>query len=278
MRKFTAAVACAVLLGSAAIAHDCWLMPAAFRTDVGQPIDVAVEVGDRFGASDSATKVERVASLTARGPGSAAPFDLSDLRVADVRLLGTFIPATPGTWLIACEIKPRFIELDADQFNEYLLHDGLAEVHALRKERGQLGAKGRERYARSIKTFVRAGSPAAEDRTFAQVLGTLVELVPEADPLALAVGDRLPVRLLFGGKPCAGHAVAATTADHSGGGFLASARTDADGRASFAIDRPGRWLVRTICMREAPGDPEVDWESFWATLTFDVPAARAESR
>jgi hypothetical protein len=53
----------------------------------------------------------------------------------------------------------------------------------------------------------------------------------------------------------------------------AKLRTDDRGVASLELTRSGRWYVRLI--RMLPADDEgADYESNWATLTFEVPQAR----
>jgi len=32
------------------------------------------------------------------------------------------------------------------------------------------------------------------------------------------------------------------------------------------------WLVKTVHMVPAPADSGADWESLWASLTFEIPA------
>jgi hypothetical protein len=44
-------------------------------------------------------------------------------------------------------------------------------------------------------------------------------------------------------------------------------RTDAQGRLSVPVSK-GQWRLHTIHMERASGD--VDWESVWTTLTFEV--------
>jgi hypothetical protein len=47
-------------------------------------------------------------------------------------------------------------------------------------------------------------------------------------------------------------------------------RTDGEGVAQVEVTHSGRWYVRLI--RMLPSDDEgVDYESNWATLTFEVP-------
>ncbi len=64
-------------------------------------------------------------------------------------------------------------------------------------------------------------------------------------------------RVLYEGKPLA----ASTLALRSG----------ADGRVSFRLPRRGVWLVKVVHMVPAPNGTGADWESLWASLTFEVP-------
>ena len=47
-------------------------------------------------------------------------------------------------------------------------------------------------------------------------------------------------------------------------------RTNSDGVATIPLTGTGRWYVRTIHMVETTDEPDVDYESNWATLTFEV--------
>ena len=46
-------------------------------------------------------------------------------------------------------------------------------------------------------------------------------------------------------------------------------RTDADGVARFVLDSPGKWYVKFINMVPVSA-PDLDYESKWATLTFQI--------
>jgi hypothetical protein len=81
-------------------------------------------------------------------------------------------------------------------------------------------------------------------------------------------GDALPVRLTFKDAPLAGALVMAFNQRHP---FLKKrVRSDQDGRATFTIDEPGPWLVKAVHMVPAPAGSNADWESFWASLTFEM--------
>jgi len=47
-------------------------------------------------------------------------------------------------------------------------------------------------------------------------------------------------------------------------------RTDREGRVTFRLARPGVWLIKAVYMKEAPSGVDTDWESIWASLTFEV--------
>jgi uncharacterized GH25 family protein len=89
------------------------------------------------------------------------------------------------------------------------------------------------------------------------------EFVPATDPTAVHAGGSLTVQLLTDGKPV-GNAEVSAVSD----GTLVKGDTDADGRVTLKIDREGAWLIRTVHMVPLTGSPEVDWESYWVTLSF----------
>ncbi len=112
--------------------------------------------------------------------------------------------------------------------------------------------------------------------SYAHRLGYPIEIVPLANPGALGAGQTLEVLVLAEGEPVAGQLVYASfegfhTHDETGSHREAvKTRTDDSGVARVELTRPGRWYIRLI--RMLPVDEEgVDYESSWATLTFEVP-------
>ena len=98
-------------------------------------------------------------------------------------------------------------------------------------------------------------------------------MVPLKNPADLMPGEALPVQVLFAGKPLAGVQIAAVYAGFKAKGheFPVVTRTDSKGQAVLSLDRGGLWYARLIHMVPAQGDPEVDWRSFFATVTFSIP-------
>jgi hypothetical protein len=169
-----------------------------------------------------------------------------------------FVPPQ-GLSALALDSQPSTITLSGEAFTQYLEEDGLDDVVAWRADAGQTKREGRERYRRSMKVVlsgpdVRMGQP--------------LELTSPSLPLS-AWGP-LDVTLRWKGAPVAGRLVRAWN-HHLGTLVVMSARTGPDGRVSFEVPWPGRWMLSAVHMeRAAPDAGAIDWESTWASMTFDV--------
>ena len=174
----------------------------------------------------------------------------------------------PGTYVVGASTRPRTLRLDGAAFDEYLREDGIDAVLADRTERALLGTPARERYAKHAKAVFQAGGHFTP--THAAVLGYPAEIVPLANPYELSPGDTLPVRCLVDGRPVVHQSVVA-------GGELRGepfeprrARTDSAGVVRVPLRQAGQWYVKFVHMAPVADDPELDYESKWATLTFEV--------
>ncbi|MCR4332364.1 MAG: DUF4198 domain-containing protein, partial [Sulfuricaulis sp.] len=98
-------------------------------------------------------------------------------------------------------------------------------------------------------------------------LGLRIELVAEKSPYA--GNGTIPFRLLYENRPLAGALVVAF--NKAAPLDKLKARTDRDGRVVFNIQRPGIWLVTAVHMIPAPRGSDAQWESIWASLSFERP-------
>ena len=46
-------------------------------------------------------------------------------------------------------------------------------------------------------------------------------------------------------------------------------RTDAEGRVQVFLNSPGKWRLHAIAFERSTDAAKADWESFWASLTFE---------
>nr|WKN40281.1 DUF4198 domain-containing protein [Tunicatimonas sp. TK19036] len=189
----------------------------------------------------------------------------------------SFKTGVAGTYVAGVSVKPGTIALSADEFNEYLKHDGVLDVLASREKQKQLTQPSRELYAKHVKAIFQVGDELSEH--YKDVLGYPVEFVPQQNPYALHEGDELEVQLLENGKPLANHYVYAgfsEAAKHSHAHQEAEhhhdevqQKTDKKGMVSIKLEHEGQWYLRCIRMVESKSDT-LDYESNWATLTFEV--------
>ena len=96
------------------------------------------------------------------------------------------------------------------------------------------------------------------------VSGFRYDIVPESDPWR---SGPLRVQLLFEEKAAAGVLVTAVHRDDPNA--RVKVRTDAHGRATLNLPKGGVWLIKSVYMVAAPKDSGVDWESLWASVTFE---------
>src|SRR5262249_491085 len=94
-------------------------------------------------------------------------------------------------------------------------------------------------------------------------------------PYLSAAGRELSFALTYEGKPRAGALVIAVS--HRDPSKKLSARSDAQGRVAFRFPTGGAWLVKAVHMIPARAGSNPAWESFWASVTFEVADAHVST-
>jgi uncharacterized GH25 family protein len=260
---FCAGLAAGLLIATTArvTAHDFWIQPSAFHPKVGGLVGLQLLVGqdmsgDPVPRDPTAVKKFVVASksgvTTVPGRDGGNPAGIVRVDVA-------------GLLVVGYESYPRAIELGPDKFDQYLGEEGLDAIRSLAIASKKIGRAARERYSRCAKTLLVSGLPDSDgDRR----LGLALELVAERNPYLTPPGRPLPFTLTYEGKPRAGALVIAI--NERSPSMKMSARSDKAGRVVFTFPVGGPWLVKSVHMIPSTS-PDADWESFWASLTFDLP-------
>lgn len=255
------------LLPAPILAHDLWIEPTTFFPERGQIVGMKLRVGqDLLGdpVPRDPALINQFIVEDASGRNSVYGRDGADPA-------GILRVAQPGLLIIGYHSNPSTVELTADKFNKYLKEEGLDTVTALRASRNETGASARELFSRCAKSLVLSGSPnkMQGDRR----LGFPLELVAERNPYAFRASEELPVRLVYKNRPLAGALVIAM--NRLNPSEKLSARTDANGRVRFRLRPGGMWLVKAVHMIPAPAGANARWESFWASLTFELRATNS---
>jgi uncharacterized GH25 family protein len=248
--------------GASAAAHDLWLEPTAFVSRTGTVVGIRLRVGqDLVGdpVPRDPAAIDQFIVLDGAGPRAIPGRDGGDPA-------GLLRVESDGLLVVGYRSRPSAVTLPAEKFNQYLKEEGLETIAAARARRQETRAGGRELFSRAAKSLVLAGPlrPTQRDR----VLGFRLELVAGENPYALAIGQELPVRILYEHRPLRGALVVAV--NKSDPSAKLTARSDAEGRVRFRLTRSGMWLIKAVHMVPAPAGSKADWESVWASLTFEL--------
>lgn len=257
-------------------AHDLFLKLDSYFLLPNQSTELYLFNGT-FTSSENEIARERMQQAKIVGPeGTQTPKD-SQWTDRNKATYLSFTTGEAGTYVAGVSVKPNPIELSAEDFNEYLAHDGVLDVLAEREKNQQLDQPARELYAKHVKAIFQVGDTPSSH--FNESLGFPVEFIPQQNPYTLQKGDMLMVQLLENGNPLANHYVYAGFStgkehghDHSGEDHEHNEMqktTDNQGMVTVELDHAGQWYLRCIRMTESEAD-NVDYESNWATLTFEI--------
>ena len=278
MRKIAALMvgfslgASAVVLGSAAAAHDFWLQPRGWQATPGTPLPFLIEVGhgqyrEHWGADRS-----HLLALDDRAHGGKV--DVRPLFVpggGGPHLTRTFL--REGLHIVSLISTNAASDLPSIRFNDYIKAEGLTPAIDARARAGTTNSNGRELYSRRAKALIQVGRPSRTDDALAtRPIGQTLEIVPLRNPYSLGPDHRLPVRILYEGRPLPGALVKLTSLEFEAKP-LEIVRSDAGGRASFNVPPVGSWLVNVIWTKPVVS-PQADFLTTFASLTFGYSGQR----
>lgn len=242
-------------------AHEFWLEPTDYSPKTGATIAVSIKNGQFFKGNSLPfirAWFSRFVIEDSRGVRSVESVDGND-PAALLQL------AVPGLAIIAYESKDyqaTFATLQ--EFTKYLKREGLAHILPRHLARGLGKSATRETYLRCAKLLLSAGRGGGKDRA----IGLTFELIAERNPYSLSAGTDLPVRLLLRGKPATGITVRLFDQEHPR--EPRDYVTDRNGRVRIAVSAGRKYLLNAVYMYEPENTGEVDWSSYWASLTFAV--------
>ena len=268
VRRVLLAAGLLLSAATALAAHDLFLKPETFFAAPNATVRVRVFNGT-FTTSEGAVARARLRDLSVVSPEGVAHPDTAEWEASGDTSALTVRTGAAGTYVVGASVLPRELALKAEDFNKYLASDGVPDVLAARRRDNELTRPARERYSKHVKTMIQVGD--ARAGAFDTVLGYPAELVPLDNPYSVKPGGTLRVRALVDGRPVANQFVVSGGRGTRGARLaVRTTRTDADGVARVPLASRGQWYVKFIHMTRAQGDTTIDYESKWATLTFEV--------
>ncbi len=268
----------ALALAPSALAHEFWLLPDSFMVQPSDLVRARLFHGERFAGDIVARDDSMIERFEYVSPASPSPTPIRGLHGHPQSFLR---PDQPGPGVLVYQTREYINVLPAERFEAYLIEEGLGEISSRRAAIGETGREGREAYIRCAKALIHVEASASDSSQSASadtgsveaptpidsVVGLPCEIVLESFDRR-AEGTALSVLVLFEGAPLAdARLVAVAEARRED---LIELRTDAEGRAWITADATGPWMFTTLHMTRTEGREDVDWKSYWASLTFSI--------
>lgn len=108
------------------------------------------------------------------------------------------------------------------------------------------------------------------DTLHRKVVGQNFEIILLQNPYGIKTGEILSAKVLFMGKPLANKIITARNRTGSNASIAMTSKTNNHGICSFKIIRKGEWFLHATYMISCPDKNDSDWESFWASYSFEI--------
>ncbi|MEQ9641046.1 MAG: DUF4198 domain-containing protein [Alphaproteobacteria bacterium] len=266
MGKLRIALTAIVVLWLApASAHEMWIEPHAFRLAPDTEIVADMRVGQKmkgYTLPYLEASIDRIGIVDPQARREL-PGTMGDLPAIHV------VPEAPGLQVLFYESRAeRLGWAEFAKFESFLRTDGLAWVLEEHRKRGLPDSGFQEAYTRCAKALVQVGDGVAGNDV---EVGLTVELVADVNPYTLAVGDTLPVRALWRGKPFVGAQLRVfRRPPGETDAVIVDFITDDAGQGRVPLAGPGVYLLSAVQMSEGLEKPADVWHSWWASLVFEV--------
>ena len=246
-----------MISSTAALAHEFILKPDTATPAAGQKTRLQAQAAHVFMVSEEAENPANVRLYLLQGDKK------TDIALAEdkalVSLVGDFTLAQNGPAMLVGHRLPQ-IWCETTQ--------GEMEGSRAALEAKGMKVKSSGKYEKFAKTLL---NPASNDTLFGKALGQDLELVLLTNPADIKPGAPLNVQVLLRGKPLSNATVGLTHDAFSKeqDTYKSKVQTDAQGKASFTVDKPALWMLRTTVVEKTPGT-DADEHHLRATYVFPV--------
>ena len=267
MKKTLITTTLLLLLVLAVRAHDMFLKFDSFFLAPAAQAVVRLLNGE-FNLSANTITRDRMREVSLLGPTGLSHPPATDWRDEGKTSLLHFRTGAAGTYVAGTSTHPKELAMKAAAFNRYLQLEGVLDTFLERKKNKQLNLAGTERYSKHVKAVFQVGETRSE--AYKTPLGYPVEILPQQNPYQLKVGDTLAALCVKDGQPLVNQYVLYGVQAAGQKRFTTlKTRTDKNGLARIPLSGAGRWYIKFIHMSQV-NEPPVNYESRWATLTFEL--------
>ena len=273
MKKLTLLLSVLVLASSNLFAHDMFLKLRSYIVEPNTKVTVSLYNGT-FDKSENVITRDRMIDVSVVGPiNQRNRINKNQWRDGWYESLLDLDLKSSGTHVIGVSTEARIIDLSAEDFNGYLIHDGILDVLEARKKSGEINQPARELYSKHVKTVIQVGDKRTD--SFNINLDYPIEIILSQNPYTIKKGGELGFQVLRDGKPVVNQLVYARYAgfhEHADEGShveTATMRTNSKGFGKVTISENGEWYLRLIHMVKSDKEG-IEYESNWATFTFQI--------
>ncbi|WP_108837776.1 DUF4198 domain-containing protein [Tateyamaria sp. Alg231-49] len=182
-----------------------------------------------------------------------------------------FDQPAPGEGLVTIvhETTPSFVNYkEWDKFQKFADHKDFPDMAARHSANGFPPPPFKERYTRHAKALIGVGNGEGTD----QALGLKTEFVALTNPYAPGFDGQMRVQVLYLGTPRSDAQVEVFDRAPSGEVQVSLHRTDQNGRVTISVQPGHDYLFDAVVLEPILDDDAAVWDTFWAALTFGVPA------
>jgi uncharacterized GH25 family protein len=237
-----------------ASAHDMWIEVRDYTPPMGEEVTMTLGYDHYLPARNFLPKdyLDEIYLLDPKGKR----IDVKRYSEVEYKADGNLNPA--GNHLVVAAQKGRFWTKTTEGYQSGKSKKGLKDVISCTYS------------AKFGKAVVKVGDGAKG--VISKPVGHELEIIPLKDPATLRIGDMLPVKVLFRGKPVLNHQVLATYVGFSRqkNTFAYATKTNKEGMAVIKILNDGAWLVTTHQKETYPDASECDYYKLAASLTFEI--------
>lgn len=168
-----------------------------------------------------------------------------------------FNPTTEGTYQVVSKLKPGFLSITT-------------EGHKLGSKKDVQDVVSCRKYIMTAKTLIQVGK---NNEGFQAMNKEPLQIVPQANPADLKVGDTVPLKVTFQGKPLAEAKIEVTNTEHTPPDkmeWLPEHETDSEGVVRVKITSKGQWLFKVNHKVPYPDTAEADKYSYTTSLTLGI--------
>jgi uncharacterized GH25 family protein len=170
-----------------------------------------------------------------------------------------------GTVVLSLQTKNSFRDVKANEFNDYLLENGLTEISAYRRQNGDTVKAGLENYQYNAKIILQVGNKT--NNTYKQKTGLPIDIIPAEHPYTVSKDGNFKAKIFFWNKVLKNTKV---TVSHRVGGKTSQLDlvTNDEGEIKFFLSPEGEWMLSCVKMVRLENDLKAEWQRYQSTLTW----------